>query len=247
MTETAVYITSSIPDTETVPASSFCPKGSTMNGGACTKTETAAYVSSSIPRTESVAAQAYCPSGSSMSGSACTQTTSTARIASTTSTQVPMTSCPAGSSSAADGMCTTTRAIRVPQVSARDVPVTTTTVEKTPFSVPVSKQVSVPGAPTCPSGSSMEGGACIVTGSSTEYSTQSIQTSVNVPTSTPVFSSACPFGTTMAADGSCTARFSFQSVEQSSSQKSVRLPTLSSKPATFNLPATTLRTGSTCP
>uniref|UniRef100_A0A0G4HR04 PBCV-1 P7 disulphide-bonded domain-containing protein n=1 Tax=Chromera velia CCMP2878 TaxID=1169474 RepID=A0A0G4HR04_9ALVE len=93
----------------------------------------------------------------------------------------------------------------------------------------------------------MEGGACIVTGSSTEYSTQSIQTSVNVPTSTPVSSSACPSGTTMGADGSCTARLSFQSVEQSSSQKSVRLPTLSSKPATFNLPMTTLRTGSTCP
>uniref|UniRef100_A0A0G4H9H5 Uncharacterized protein n=1 Tax=Chromera velia CCMP2878 TaxID=1169474 RepID=A0A0G4H9H5_9ALVE len=103
------------------------------------------------------------------------------------------------------------------------------------------------GAPTCPSGFFMEGDACIVTGSSTEYSTQSIQTSVNVPTSTPVSFSACPSSTTMAADGSCIATLSFQSVEQSSSQKSVRLPTLSSKPATFNLPATTLRTGSTYP
>uniref|UniRef100_A0A0G4G8C3 Uncharacterized protein n=1 Tax=Chromera velia CCMP2878 TaxID=1169474 RepID=A0A0G4G8C3_9ALVE len=218
ITKTAAYITSSIPDTESVPASSFCPKGSTMNGGACTKTETAAYVSSSIPRTESVAAQAYCPSGSSMSGSACIQTTSTARIASTTSTQ-----------------------------ETRAVPVTSTSFEKTPFSVPVSKQVSVPGAPTYPSGSSMEGGACIMTRSSTEYSTQSIQTSVNVPTSTPVSSSTCPSGITMGADGSCTATLSFQSVEQSASTRAIRVATLASKPATYNLPSITLRTGSTCP
>uniref|UniRef100_A0A0G4HAQ9 Uncharacterized protein n=1 Tax=Chromera velia CCMP2878 TaxID=1169474 RepID=A0A0G4HAQ9_9ALVE len=246
-TETAAYISSSIPRTENVPASSFCPKGSTMSGGACTKTTSVAYTTSSISNSESVAPTSFCPSGSSMSGGACTQTTTTARIASTTSTQIPMTSCPAGTTPAADGMCTTMRTIRVPQVSPRSVPVTTTTVEKAPFSVPVSKQVSVPGAPTCPSGSSMEGGACIVTGSSTEYSTQSIQTSVNVPVSTPVSSSACPSGTTAAADGSCTARLSFQSVEQSSSEKSVRFPTLSSKPASFSLPATTLRTGSTCP
>uniref|UniRef100_A0A0G4HRA0 Uncharacterized protein n=1 Tax=Chromera velia CCMP2878 TaxID=1169474 RepID=A0A0G4HRA0_9ALVE len=75
-----------------------------------------------------------------MDGSgSCAKTTTTAKIPNTTSIQVPMTSCPAGSMGpGADGMCTTTRTIRVPEVSSRDVPVTTTTVEKTPFSVPVS-------------------------------------------------------------------------------------------------------------
>uniref|UniRef100_A0A0G4HA55 Uncharacterized protein n=1 Tax=Chromera velia CCMP2878 TaxID=1169474 RepID=A0A0G4HA55_9ALVE len=246
-TETAAYITSSIPNTEVVPASSFCPKGSTMSGGACTKTETAAYISSSIPRTENVPASSFCPKGSSMSGGACTQTTSTAMIPSTSSIQVPTTSCPAGSSGpGADGMCTTTRAIRVLTQETRSVPVTSTSFEKTPFSVPVSKQVSVPGAPTCPSGSSMSGSACIVTGSTTQYSTETVPTTLSFPVNTPVSSSVCPSGTTL-SDGACVATLSFQSVEQGASNRSIRVATLASKPATYNLPSTTLQRGSTCP
>uniref|UniRef100_A0A0G4G8Q6 Uncharacterized protein n=1 Tax=Chromera velia CCMP2878 TaxID=1169474 RepID=A0A0G4G8Q6_9ALVE len=184
-----------------------------------------------------------------MDGSgSCAKTTTTAKIPNTTSIQVPMTSCPAGSMGpGADGMCTTTRTIRIPESQPRDVPVTSTSVERTPFSVPVSKQVSVPGAPTCPSGSSMSGGACIVTGSTTQYSTEVVPTTLSFPVSTPVSSSVCPSGTTMGADGSCTATLSFQSVETTPSARSIRVATLASKPATYNLPMTTLRTGSTCP
>uniref|UniRef100_A0A0G4IFI7 Uncharacterized protein n=1 Tax=Chromera velia CCMP2878 TaxID=1169474 RepID=A0A0G4IFI7_9ALVE len=225
-----------------------CPSGYTLEGTTCSMTETAAYITSSVPNTETVPASSFCPKGSTMNGGACTKTTSTARIASTSSIQVPTTSCPAGASGpGADGMCTTTRAIRVPTQETRAVPVTSTSFEKTPFSVPVSKQVSVPGAPTCPSGSSMEGGACLVTGSTTQYSTETVPTTLSFPVNTPVSSSVCPSGTTMAADGSCTATLSFQSVEQSGSTRAIRVATLASKPATYNLPSTTLRTGSTCP
>uniref|UniRef100_A0A0G4IEL6 Uncharacterized protein n=1 Tax=Chromera velia CCMP2878 TaxID=1169474 RepID=A0A0G4IEL6_9ALVE len=224
-----------------------CPAGYTLSGHMCTTSESVPQTVERVPQTVTIPPVSSCPAGYSASGSSCVTTRSQPKIAERIPHQVPETSCPAGTSGPnASGMCTSTRMIRVPTVKSRDVPVTSTHVEREPFSVPVTKQVSVPGAPTCPSGSTMSGGSCIVTGSSTEYSTEEIPTTLSFPVNTPVSSTACPSGTHDSM-GSCTARLSFQSVEQSSAPKTVRVPTLSSRPATYNLPASTLKTGETCP
>uniref|UniRef100_A0A0G4I682 Uncharacterized protein n=1 Tax=Chromera velia CCMP2878 TaxID=1169474 RepID=A0A0G4I682_9ALVE len=224
-----------------------CPAGYQLNGHMCTTSESAPLQTQQVPQTITVAPVSSCPAGYSASGSSCVMTRTQPMIAERIPLQVPMTSCPSGTSGPnAAGMCTSTRMIRVPSVKSRDVPVTSTHVEREPFSVPVTKQVSVAGAPTCPSGSTMQGGACIVTGSSTDYSTEEIPTTLRFPVNTPVSSTACPSGT-QDSMGSCVARLSFQSVEQGSSARTVRIPTLSSRPATYNLPASTLKTGSTCP
>uniref|UniRef100_A0A0G4I186 Uncharacterized protein n=1 Tax=Chromera velia CCMP2878 TaxID=1169474 RepID=A0A0G4I186_9ALVE len=224
-----------------------CPAGYQLNGHMCTTSESVPQTVEQVPQTVSIAAVPSCPAGYTMSGSSCTTTTSQPKIAERIPHQVPFTTCPAGTSGPnSSGMCTSTRMVRVPSVSSRQVPVTSTHVEKEPFSVPVSKQVSVPGAPQCPSGSTPSGGACIVTGSSTEYSTETVPTTLSFPVNTPVSSTACPSGT-QDAMGSCVARLSFQSVEQGSSARSVRIPTLASRPASYNLPASTLKTGETCP
>eukprot|EP00820_Chromera_velia_P027744 Cvel_36142.t1-p1 / transcript=Cvel_36142.t1 / gene=Cvel_36142 / organism=Chromera_velia_CCMP2878 / gene_product=Flocculation protein FLO11, putative / transcript_product=Flocculation protein FLO11, putative / location=Cvel_scaffold6973:839-2325(+) / protein_length=433 / sequence_SO=supercontig / SO=protein_coding / is_pseudo=false len=223
-----------------------CPAGYTLNGHMCSTSETVPQKIERVPQTTHVAPQTSCPHGSSMQGGACVSTTSQPKIAERIPHQIPVTTCPTGTSGPVGGMCTSTKMVRVPSVKSRDVPVTSTHVEREPFSVPVSKQVSVPGAPKCPSGSSMQGGACVVTGSSTEYSTEDVPVSLSIPVNTPVSTSVCPSGTTTQS-GACVARLSFQSVEQGSAPKSVRIPTLSSRPATFNLPASTLKTGETCP
>eukprot|EP00820_Chromera_velia_P022996 Cvel_31529.t1-p1 / transcript=Cvel_31529.t1 / gene=Cvel_31529 / organism=Chromera_velia_CCMP2878 / gene_product=Flocculation protein FLO11, putative / transcript_product=Flocculation protein FLO11, putative / location=Cvel_scaffold4711:7972-9421(+) / protein_length=440 / sequence_SO=supercontig / SO=protein_coding / is_pseudo=false len=224
-----------------------CPAGYQLNGHMCTTSESAPLQTQQVPQTITIAPVSSCPAGYSASGSSCVMTRTQPMIAERIPHQVPQTSCPAGTSGPnAAGMCTSTRMIRVPSVKSRDVPVTSTHVEREPFSVPVTKQVSVAGAPTCPQGSTMQGGACIVTGSSTDYSTQEVPTTLRFPVNTPVSSTACPSGT-QDSMGSCTARLSFQSVEQGSSARTVRIPTLSSRPATYNLPASTLKTGSTCP
>uniref|UniRef100_A0A0G4GGV5 Uncharacterized protein n=1 Tax=Chromera velia CCMP2878 TaxID=1169474 RepID=A0A0G4GGV5_9ALVE len=224
-----------------------CPAGYQLNGHMCSTSESAPKKVEQVPQTITIAPVSSCPAGFSASGSSCVSSRSQPKIAERIPHQIPFTTCPAGTSGPnAAGMCTSTKMVRVPSVKSRDVPVTSTHVEREPFSVPVSKQVSVAGAPTCPSGSTMQGGACIVTGSSTEYSTEEIPTTLRFPVNTPVSSSACPSGT-QDASGSCVARLSFQSVDQGSAPKSVRVPKLSSRPATFNLPASTLKTGSTCP
>uniref|UniRef100_A0A0G4H8M8 Uncharacterized protein n=1 Tax=Chromera velia CCMP2878 TaxID=1169474 RepID=A0A0G4H8M8_9ALVE len=224
-----------------------CPAGYQLSGHMCTSTETVPQRIERVPQTEHVAPQTSCPKGAQMSGSSCTFTTQRPRVAERIPHQVPFTTCPTGTSGPnSSGMCTSTRMVRVPSVKSRDVPVTSTHVEREPYSVPVSKQVSVPGAPTCPAGSTMSGGACTVTGTTTEYSTEDVPVSLSIPVNTPVSSSVCPSGTSTRS-GACVARLSAQSVEQGSSSRSVRIPTLSSRPATFNLPASTLKTGETCP
>uniref|UniRef100_A0A0G4GR09 Uncharacterized protein n=1 Tax=Chromera velia CCMP2878 TaxID=1169474 RepID=A0A0G4GR09_9ALVE len=224
-----------------------CPAGYQLSGHMCTTSESVPKQTEQIPQTVTIAAVPSCSAGFTLSGNSCTSSTTQPKIAERIPHQVPFTTCPAGTSGPnASGMCTSTRMVRVPSVSSRDVPVTSTHVEREPFSVPVTKQVSVPGAPQCPQGSSLSGGACIVTGSSTEYSTETVPTTLSFPVNTPVSSTACPSGT-QDASGSCLARLSFQSVEQGSSAKSVRVPTLASRPATYNLPASTLKTGQTCP